>query len=94
MTGSVACPKSTNVKGDSTVFYVGGQRIVEQDCDSAFVWKLNSTTTIPFTYTNWAPGEPNCDFGNEGCLNLYSVLNYQWNDGACAFRTHYICQIE
>jgi len=60
-------------------FFMSGQRVIPGDCSQPFVWKRNSTTAIPLTYTNWftalSPPQPDCKqhpgFAPESCLQYY-----------------------
>ena len=49
----------------------------------------------PFTYTDWAPGEPNFQNGNEYCLRQgIKTLSdkTQWNDAVCTQSSKYVCK--
>ena len=80
--------------GKAPGFYTSGQRVINNDCSSAIVWKPNSGTSIPLGYTNWYPGEPNCYGSIESCLGLYAGFNYQWNDLSCTLTQCPICKID
>lgn len=83
-TESSACyvPLS-NVGGKSV--WIGGQRQNSAGCDPRFVWKTLDSTEIPFNYSNWFAGEPNCQLGDEHCVHVSSGVNYTWNDSTCYF---------
>ena len=47
----------------------------------------------PFTYTNWAPGEPNDHKGEpEDCVEY--IYGKGWNDVPCYLPLKYICEID
>lgn len=56
-----------------------------------FYW---DATGVSFneTYTNWGPTEPNNEGGNEHCIDLYSNINYKWNDHSCVKERYFICE--
>merc|ERR1711894_165469 len=44
-----------------------------------------------FSYTNWAPGEPN----NSGaCAQIWGEFNYQWDDADCYGYINFICEYD
>jgi hypothetical protein len=49
------------------------------DAVSEGTWRWSDGT--PWDYSNWAPGEPNDEGGNEDCALLYA--SGAWNDGQC-----------
>ena len=47
----------------------------------------------PFLFSNWYPGEPNNDYGNEDCINMYmSRFKGTWNDKPCDYKLPFICK--
>uniref|UniRef100_A0A914C1I6 C-type lectin domain-containing protein n=1 Tax=Acrobeloides nanus TaxID=290746 RepID=A0A914C1I6_9BILA len=79
-TGSLLTNTLQNMVCDlSTLMWLGGNRIV-----SAWHWSDGT----PFTYTNWAPGQP----GNGSCL-VFQPLNGQWSALGCeSNKQPYICE--
>ena len=56
-------------------------------------WLLSEHTSVPLTYTNWAPGEPN--IASEQCLTLSRLDNYAWHNMNCENDIQcYICECE
>ncbi|XP_073828773.1 lectin subunit alpha-like [Musca autumnalis] len=56
-----------------------------------FVWISSNKL---FTYTNWAPRQPDNKSGTEHCALLWNHHNYQWNDGDCSYKMLYVCEKE
>jgi len=72
-------------------YFTSGQRIEENNCNSAFVWKPYDTEYIHKIYTNWNTNEPNCYFGKvEGCIEYRS--DGKWNDGPCSELRCSLCE--
>lgn len=46
----------------------------------------------PITEFHWGPGEP-AAIGNEDCLIMGSIVDYDWNNLACSQMREYICEI-
>ncbi|ELK36684.1 Pulmonary surfactant-associated protein D [Myotis davidii] len=44
----------------------------------------------PLVYSNWAPGEPNNNGGNEDCVEIFT--NGKWNDKSCGEKRLVICE--
>ncbi|EPQ11172.1 Pulmonary surfactant-associated protein D [Myotis brandtii] len=44
----------------------------------------------PLVYSNWAPGEPNDENGNEHCVEIFT--NGKWNDKPCGAKRLVICE--
>jgi len=73
-------------------FFTSGQRLISGNCNSYFVWKLSASQTIPLTYTNWLPGDPNCHGGNEDCIQFIGENTLQWDDHKCSYLKCSICE--
>lgn len=75
------------------VFWVSGQRLVENNCNTHFVWKPSSVEKLSLLFTSWKPGEPNCA-GNkqESCMHIWPLANFQWNDESCNWRMCPLCE--
>ncbi|XP_068203774.1 macrophage mannose receptor 1-like [Palaemon carinicauda] len=56
--------------------------------DSGFQWVDGS----PFTYDNWAPGEPNSYMDQEDCIEMYNRRLGVWNDKNCGHLTGRVCK--
>ncbi|XP_066205179.1 pulmonary surfactant-associated protein D [Saccopteryx leptura] len=74
------------------------QLIIAQNRGAAFLSITDSKTEGKFTYpsgeplvySNWAPGEPNNDRGDEDCVEIFT--NGKWNDKSCAESRLVICE--
>ncbi|KAL3888726.1 hypothetical protein ACJMK2_001089 [Sinanodonta woodiana] len=53
-------------------------------------WMGDRGKSVPFTYTNWYPGEPN--FKNERCLEARYEWQSQWNNAPCGIAKRFICE--
>ena len=80
--------------GGPVVFYTSGERVILEDCNSTFVWRPDPSTTIPVTYSDWAPGQPDCYGGTESCIQIWPELDYGWNDNNCWSTGCPLCQID
>ncbi|KAG8261889.1 mannose binding [Homalodisca vitripennis] len=58
-----------------------------------WIW-MSTGDTLP-DFTDWLPGEPNNNGGNENCLHLVESNNqgYMWNDIPCTELMYPICEI-
>lgn len=85
------------------IFHTSGQRKSLTDCTkNEFVWRVNETTTLPFSsyYQNWKAGEPNCFKGRqENCLSykcedVEGVHKCFWVDYECTRTGCLLCQTD
>nr|AGI61062.1 perlucin [Sinohyriopsis cumingii] len=53
-------------------------------------WMGTNGASVPFSYTNWYPGQPS--HKNENCAEVMWALNGRWNDLDCTIRQSFICQ--
>ena len=58
------------------LMWLGGTDV---DTENTWMWVTEPGGPIPFSYTNWAPGEPN-NLGNEDYLHGWWTSAGQWND--------------
>lgn len=59
--------------------------------------KWNWVSAEEFEYTNWIPGEPNCQYNKEFAVHVYQgdSGNYQWNDlDPLINKLYFICEWE
>jgi len=80
-----------------TSFLTSGQRLVNDQCTTGFVWKPEPNITIPMSYNGWTPGlPPDCYqyYGqtHESCIHYWSVNGFKWNHIACEITGCSICQ--
>ncbi|CAC5373217.1 unnamed protein product [Mytilus coruscus] len=54
------------------------------------IWLFADGT--PITEYHWGAGEP-LDYGNEDCLLMGAISDFNWNDLACSEMREYICEI-
>ena len=71
--------------------WTSGQRQKYGDCKTPFVWKLLSGE-IPFTYTHWTAGEPNCQDNVELCMGMSGADGNGWNDISCDKIIRPVCE--
>ncbi|KAJ8307524.1 hypothetical protein KUTeg_015608 [Tegillarca granosa] len=73
-------------------YWIGGTDI---EVEGEWEWITNKQR---FTYTDWAPAEPNNivkDGMSEGCALMSSAQQFKWNDDNCAtYKANFICEIE
>jgi len=63
------------------------------DLEGTFQWVTGqSTSTIGYSNTFWAFGEPNNQFGKEDCVQMLG--DGSWNDADCSMKLPFVCQIE
>jgi hypothetical protein len=90
--GNTACIPS-DLPDIGVAFWTSGQRIIENSCESPFVWKPSSDKKLLFEFTNWAPGEPNCHRKDqEGCMHIWANHNFGWNDIWCSAKICPLCE--
>src|SRR5688572_16607314 len=89
--GDDAC-KPTYWSDPGNLFWTSGQRVIEKDCGSKFVWKLTSDTKFEYQFTNWEAGEPNCANSEESCMNIVEKSDFAWNDLHCYLRMCPVCE--
>jgi hypothetical protein len=58
--------------------------------EGVFVWVVTDT---PFAFQPWAPGQPGGGTA-EGCLEMASAGNGEWNDDECFVAKRYVCERE
>ncbi|XP_062617681.1 perlucin-like [Saccostrea cucullata] len=63
------------------------------DIQAEGVWVWTSSQNTP-TYTNWPPGQPDNNAGEEDCAHLYAAFGFQWNDYPCNKANNFICEKE
>lgn len=73
--------------------WINGQRKIPNQCNTPFVWKYKHGIELPFAFTYWGSGEPNCHENNEHCAHITTLLDYRWNDVPCAFSLCSVCEI-
>ncbi|XP_045180092.2 perlucin-like protein [Mercenaria mercenaria] len=56
------------------------------------LWEWYDTKTSP-TFTDWNPGEPNSNSGNEDCAATKTDLDFRWYDGVCSDKKIPLCEI-
>jgi len=89
--GNTACIPSVWTPAGN-LFWTSGQRLVEKNCRSPFVWKPTCDDQIPLGFTSWLAGEPNCVGNTESCLDLWAVNNFAWNDVDCSLKICPLCE--
>lgn len=77
-----AC-KLSGFANDENFFYTSGQRQVENNCTTPFVWKISPDEQLAFNYSSWVLGEPSCSSGIECCIHIWAKQNFSWNDITC-----------
>ena len=77
--------------GIATAWTSGKRRDPSTCINSMFFWKPGGPL-LELTYTNWEEGEPNCDGGHEGCLEIKA--DGTWNDIECEASRPTMCQID
>lgn len=74
------------------LFWTSGQRLVENNCRTPFVWKVRSNRKLVYEFTNWNPGEPSCGDRVESCMDIEASRNFAWNDVPCTVKTCPVCE--
>ncbi|XP_039450199.1 pulmonary surfactant-associated protein D-like [Culex pipiens pallens] len=85
LTAAIAAAPPPKTKG---AWWIAGTDLGKE---GDFVW-ITTQSRMGFRtgYTNWAAGEPNNEFGNEHCVEVYSYG--EWNDKNCDVLRNYICE--
>uniref|UniRef100_A0A3Q3LUT1 Ladderlectin-like n=1 Tax=Mastacembelus armatus TaxID=205130 RepID=A0A3Q3LUT1_9TELE len=73
-----------NLIGQSKAAWIGGT-----DAQQEGKWRWTDGT--PFKYTNWRPGQPDNDQGNEDCLHIFTEGRWFWNDLDCQTPLPSVC---
>ena len=75
-----------------------GIRVMDNNCSSPFAWMPNPGVVIPFNFTDWVSGQPDCltssDGGYESCVIFYSQDSGNWIDYDCSATMCPLCQID
>ena len=60
------------------------------DDNNKHIWHDGSE----LVYKKWAQGEPTHSYGgwHEDCVMMFKNKNYDWNDGVCGQKYHFICE--
>ena len=66
--------------------------INDMNTENVWQWSPGEENPNLVLYTNWQPGEPNDDRGNEDCGAIYHFGT--WNDNPCSFKLPYICEAD
>jgi len=78
-------------------FYIAGQRLIVNDCNARFVWKIPEH--LPLTYTSWDTGhkQPTCTGDGNGrkqsCIAMNRSVNGNWDDVYCYKTFCSICEV-
>lgn len=79
---------SYSFAADTRYFWTAGTNLQqEKSSKKHHVW---FTTAETFSYSNWNPGQPDNNQGNEHCVHLWN--NGGWNDLNCETKMFFICQ--
>lgn len=87
--GNTACLRN----GDASLglmHWTSGQRLIENDCNSSFAWKISSDKLLAFDFTYWDKGDPNCWNNNEFCALIFR--NFKWIDLPCSDKFCPLCE--
>lgn len=90
-TESSACLNSLWPEGGKSV-WISGQTQDPNRCGAPYVWKTLEAVEIPFGYTNWLDGEPNCLGNAERCSHISAEREYTWNDSDCNLLSCALCE--
>ena len=74
--------------------WLSGARNTTNCQSKLFVWRPKPGIEIPFNYTNWSSGRPNCYGGNEHCVQFFSTSSYEWNDESCNSTMYPLCEYD
>uniref|UniRef100_A0A1B6LPW0 C-type lectin domain-containing protein n=1 Tax=Graphocephala atropunctata TaxID=36148 RepID=A0A1B6LPW0_9HEMI len=81
----VEVKKAIVLAGSPANYWTSGTNLQQYD---TYVW---ATTWEPFTFRNWAPGEPNNWLGNQHCAFI-KARHFTWDDWDCNGLHYYICE--
>ena len=90
-TESSVCPQPHWPAGGKSV-WISGQTKDQNRCGTPYVWKTLNAIEIPFNYTNWLAGEPNCLRNVERCAHVVAGRDYGWNDSQCSLLSCALCE--
>lgn len=90
--GNTACIPNYFWSSPGNLFWTSGQRLIENDCGSQFVWKVASDTKLVYEFTNWKAGEPSCGDKSEFCMDIDAKRNFAWNDIPCSLKICPVCE--
>lgn len=74
---------------------MGGQTVNPDNCKTPYVWKPVGVAAMPFTYSNWFPGIPNCFAVGENCAVIAAEpkFSYRWEDIQCVAKFCSVCEL-
>ncbi|XP_060556957.1 perlucin-like protein [Ruditapes philippinarum] len=81
-----------NIKGSTSGFWIG---LDDTQKENNWQWSSSEGTQSLGKFSNWAPGEPNNDRGDEDCGEIFAKMSKigKWNDAPCSTKLPYICEI-
>lgn len=68
-------------------FWVGAADLVTEG-----QWLWLPAQSFVAEYTNWVPGQPDNEGGNQHCMVLDAQSSMQWRDDDCEEYRNFICQ--
>lgn len=63
--------------------------LTDQETENTFKW-VDGTTLTPTSFSYWDEGEPNNEFGNEHCVQVWR--QGKWNDEICNETSYAVCE--